>query len=134
EEGIIDHPIPRTEDGPRVPAVTGYRCIARSEIDRCSLVLAIPKTGRLHQVRRHLRHIHHPLVGDVNYGSGAINRHYRATYDTHPIALHASRLAFEHPITKERVAIIAPLPEDLGAPLDRLALPRAPRSSWDPLR
>ena len=91
--------------------------------DRCSLVVAMPETGRLHQIRRHLRHANHPLVGDVNYGSGEINRHYRATYDLHRLALHASQLAFTHPVTGARVVVDAPVPEDLGSVLLKLGLP-----------
>jgi tRNA pseudouridine65 synthase len=125
DAGVIDHPIPRREDGPRVPAITRYRCIARSPVDRCSLVLAAPETGRLHQVRRHLRHIDHPLVGDVTHGSGVINRHYRATYALHRLALHASLLAFEHPVTAARVEVTAPIPDDLGEALTLLGLPRS---------
>jgi tRNA pseudouridine65 synthase len=124
-EGTIDHPIPKAEDGPRVPAVTHFRLVARSSVDRCSLVEARPETGRLHQIRRHLRHISHPLVGDVTYGSGAINRHYRATYDLHRLALHASAIAFPHPVTGERIRVHAPMPDDLALALERLALPRA---------
>jgi len=122
--GTIDHPIPKSEGGPRVAALTRFRLVARSPVDRCSLVEALPETGRLHQVRRHLRHISHPLVGDVTYGSGAINRHYRATYDLHRLALHASEIAFPHPVTGERVHVRAPMPDDLGLALDRLQLPR----------
>jgi tRNA pseudouridine65 synthase len=126
--GIIDHPIPRSVEpsagAPRVPAVTRYQLIARSTVDRCSLVLAIPETGRGHQVRRHLRHLGHPLVGDVNYGRGEINRRYRAEYGLHRLALHAHAIAFAHPVTGATVAVTAPVPDDLGLPLTRLALPR----------
>jgi tRNA pseudouridine65 synthase len=125
EEGVVDHPIPKREDGPRVPALTRFRLVARSSVDRCSLVLAMPETGRLHQVRRHLRHVNHPLVGDVNYGSGVVNRHFRATYYLHRLALHAHLLAFAHPVTGARVEVVAPMPEDLGAPLAALGLDRA---------
>jgi tRNA pseudouridine65 synthase len=125
DEGVIDYPIPRREGGPRVPAVTRFRRIARSPVDRCSLVLAAPETGRLHQVRRHLRHIDHPLVGDVAHGSGVINRHYRATYGLHRLALHAHLLAFEHPVTSERIEVTAPIPDDLGDALTLLGLPRS---------
>jgi tRNA pseudouridine65 synthase len=124
-EGTIDHPIPKSEDGPRVPARTHFRLIARSPVDRCSLVLAVPETGRLHQIRRHLRHIDHPLVGDVAYGSGIINRHYRATYDLHRLGLHAARIVFVHPRTGARITVDAPMPADLGAALDQLGLPRS---------
>jgi tRNA pseudouridine65 synthase len=126
EGGVIDYAIPKSEDGPRVPALTRFALVARSTVDRCSLVHARPATGRLHQIRRHLRHINHPLVGDVAYGSGAINRHYRATYDLHRLALHACRLAFDHPVTGARVDVSVPVPEDLGSALDRLGLPRTP--------
>src|SRR3954470_13453327 len=126
--GTIDHPIPKSGDqgagAPRVPAVTRYELIARSTVDRCSLVLAIPETGRGHQVRRHLRHLGHPLVGDVNYGRGEINRRYRAEYGLHRLALHAHAIAFAHPVTGAPVAVTAPMPDDLGVPLARLALPR----------
>jgi tRNA pseudouridine65 synthase len=125
ESGTIDYPIQKKEDGPRVPALTRFRRLGRSEVDRCSLVLAMPETGRLHQIRRHLRHIDHPLIGDVKHGSGAINRHYRATYGLHRLALHASYVAFDHPLGGPRVVVTAPMPEDLGATLDALGLPRS---------
>jgi tRNA pseudouridine65 synthase len=123
DAGTIDYAIPKDEDGPRVPAVTRFRRIARSTVDRCSLVLAMPETGRLHQIRRHLRHINHPLVGDVKHGSGEINRHYRAAYALHRLALHASSLAFQHPVTGARVEVSAPVPPDLGSALALLGLP-----------
>jgi tRNA pseudouridine65 synthase len=127
--GSIDHAIPRSAEtgagAARVPAVTHYQLVARSTIDRCSLVLAIPETGRGHQVRRHLRHLGHPLVGDVNYGRGEINRRYRAEYGLHRLALHALDIAFDHPVTQARVAVTALMPDDLGLALERLALPRS---------
>jgi tRNA pseudouridine65 synthase len=122
-EGLIDYAIPRAEDGPRVEARTRFRLIRRSPVDRCSLVVAMPETGRLHQIRRHLRHVNHPLIGDVTYGSGSINRHYRAVYNFFRLGLHACRLAFEHPVTGTRVVVEAPVPDDLRATLEQLALP-----------
>jgi tRNA pseudouridine65 synthase len=124
EEGVVDHPVPRSEDGERVPAVTWYRTLASSKVARCSLVEARPRTGRFHQIRRHLKHLGHPLIGDVNYGSGALNREYRATWGLHRLALHAFSIAFDHPITGERLTISAPMPDDLGRVLDALLLPR----------
>ncbi len=123
--GVIDHAIPKREDGPRVPAVTRFRLIATSPVDRCSLVQAHPESGRLHQVRLHLKHINHPIVGDVNHGRGEINRHYRATYNLHRLALHAASISFTHPVTNLRIDVEAPIPDDLGVPLDALCLPRA---------
>jgi tRNA pseudouridine65 synthase len=128
-DGLIDYPIQKKEDGPRVPARTRFRRVATSTIDRCSLVMAMPETGRLHQIRRHLRHINHPLIGDVKHGSGEINRHYRATYALTRLGLHASEIAFTHPVTSDRIDVHAPVPEDLGGPLDRLGLPRSANAS-----
>jgi tRNA pseudouridine65 synthase len=126
ESGVIDHPIPKSEGGPRVPAVTRFVLVARSSVDRCALVLAMPETGRFHQVRRHLKHLGHPLIGDVNYGSGQLNRRFRARYALNRLGLHALAIAFEHPITGARVTITAPMPDDLALALERLALPREP--------
>jgi tRNA pseudouridine65 synthase len=123
DAGVIDHPVPKKEAGERVAARTRFRRIARSAVDRCSLVEAMPETGRLHQIRRHMKHLSHPVIGDVNYGSGEINRHYRAKYQLHRLALHAHFIAFTHPRTQARIAIAAPLPDDLGAALASLALP-----------
>jgi tRNA pseudouridine65 synthase len=123
DDGVIDYAIPKKEGGPKVPAVTRFRCLARSTIDRCSLVEAMPETGRLHQIRRHLRHINHPLVGDVRHGSGEINRHYRAQYNLCRLALHAQAIAFEHPVTGKRILVAAPLPDDLSNALVALGLP-----------
>ncbi|HEY4574521.1 MAG TPA: pseudouridine synthase [Thermoanaerobaculia bacterium] len=115
ESGVIDHPIPRDVGGPRVPAVTEFRRLAVFE--RYALVEARPRTGRLHQIRRHLKHLSHPLIGDVRYGKGEHNRLFRERFGLHRLALHALELAFEHPETDEPVRIVAPVPEDLAGPL-----------------
>jgi tRNA pseudouridine65 synthase len=114
EEGVIDHPISRVEDGPRVPAVTAFRRLATYE--RYALVEARPLTGRLHQIRRHFKHINHPLIGDVRYGKGEHNRLFRERFGLRRLALHALELAFDHPGTGERLRILAPVPEDLARP------------------
>ena len=121
--GTVDYAIPRaSDDGERVPAITHYQVLGQSEVDRCSLVLALPETGRLHQVRRHLRHLGHPLVGDVKYGSGEINRHYRAKYAFQRLGLHALDIGFAHPLSGERVEVTAPLPADFSGALEALGL------------
>lgn len=120
DEIEIDHPVPKTEGGERVAAVTWCRSLRRSPNDRCSLVEARPRTGRLHQIRRHLKHLSHPLVGDVRYGKGDINRHYRATWDLHRLALHALELELPHPMESGTLQLRAPIPEDLAEPLRRL--------------
>ncbi len=120
EEGVIDHPIPRDEDGPRVPAVTEFRRLAVFE--RYALVEARPLTGRRHQIRRHFKHLSHPLIGDVRYGKGEHNRLFRERFGLHRLALHALELAFEHPETRERWRIAAPVPEDLAGPLRAMGI------------
>lgn len=120
ESGVIDHPIPRDEGGPRVPAVTEFRRLATFE--RYALVEARPRTGRRHQIRRHLKHLSHPLIGDVRYGKGEHNRLFRERFGLHRLALHALELAFEHPGTGEPVRIVAPVPEDLAGPLRAMGL------------
>jgi tRNA pseudouridine65 synthase len=121
-EGMVDSPVPQSEDGPRVNALTRFRLLGTSTIDRCSLVCATPETGRLHQVRRHLKHAGHPLLGDVNYGKGDLNRRFRELYNLHRLALHARTISFVHPVTAERVCAVAPVPDDLALPLDALGL------------
>jgi tRNA pseudouridine65 synthase len=120
ETGTIDHPIPRREGGPRVESVTDYRCLAR--FGRYVLVAAHPRSGRLHQIRRHLKHISCPLIGDVRYGKGAHNRLFRDRYQLRRLALHAAVLRFIHPTLDAPVSIHAPIPADLAEPLRALAL------------
>jgi tRNA pseudouridine65 synthase len=124
-EGVIDSPVPQTEDGPRVAALTRYRLLGASALERCAMVEALPETGRLHQVRRHLKHLGHPLIGDVNYGKGDLNRHYRAAYGLHRLALHACTLAFSHPVSGVALRVVAPMPDDLAGPLAALGLAAA---------
>lgn len=123
EEGVIDHPIPRDEDGPRVPAVTEYRRLGTFE--RYSLVEAVPRTGRRHQIRRHLKHISHPLIGDVRYGKGEHNRLFRDRFGLCRLALHALEIAFAHPGDGRPLCLAAPVPEDLAGPLRAMGLPHA---------
>lgn len=107
----IDHPIPRDEDAERVPAVTH---LTRLEtFGRYALVEARPVTGRLHQIRRHCKHISCHLIGDVRYGKGEHNRIFREHHGLHRLALHAAHLAFDHPLGGARIAVDAPLAADL---------------------
>lgn len=124
----LDHPVPKKPKGAeRVDAVTAIRglasVLADPETGRAwSLVEARPRTGRVHQIRRHLRHLDHPIVGDVNYGPGDQNRLARVRFGLHRLALHAASLAFDHPETGERVEVRAEIPEDLAGPLAVLGL------------
>lgn len=112
DEGTIDLPIGRpdpehvrrgvVEGG--APSVTHYKVLER--YSDYSLVELLLETGRTHQIRVHMSHIGHPVLGDWLYeglNDALIQRQ----------ALHAARLTFTHPITKEKVTFEAPLPEDM---------------------
>jgi tRNA pseudouridine65 synthase len=120
EQGVIDHPVPRSPHGPRVPAVTEFRRLATFE--RYALLEVVPRTGRLHQIRRHLKHVSHPLIGDVRYGKGEHNRLFRDRFGLHRLALHALELAFDHPADGRRLRLVAPVPEDLAGPLRAMGM------------
>jgi tRNA pseudouridine65 synthase len=122
EQGVIDSPMAKREGGPDVESITEYSSLFVSD-RRLSLVEARPRTGRRHQIRRHLRRIDHPIAGDVNYGNGPDNRRYRAELGLYRLALHAKRLSFLHPASGERVTFESPVPEDLAEPLRRIGVP-----------
>ncbi len=115
-ELIIDHPVPKAEGGERIDALTSIHPIEHVEVEprEVTWVEARPKTGRFHQIRRHVKHINHPIIGDSNYGKGALNREFAKRYGLSRLALHASRIEFTHPDTSERVSFTASLPEDLS--------------------
>ncbi|MEQ8273211.1 MAG: pseudouridine synthase [Deltaproteobacteria bacterium] len=119
--GTIDHAIPRSEDGPRVPASSSWERLWVH--GRYAFVRVRPHSGRRHQVRRHMKHLGHPLIGDVRYGKGDHNRFFREHYGLHRLALHARSLRFVHPRTGAALEIVAPMPDDLRVPLARLGVP-----------
>ncbi len=120
ESGVIDNDVPKKEKGDRVPAVSEYRRIA--VVGRYSLVEVRPRTGRLHQIRRHMKHISCPLIGDVRYGKGEHNRYFRENYNLHRLALHCHGLALQHPRADKRLEIRAPLPEELASAFVKLGV------------
>jgi tRNA pseudouridine65 synthase len=127
ERGLVDHPIPRAPGEERVPAQTEYARLGTFE--RYALVLALPKTGRLHQIRRHLKHLSCPLIGDVLYGKGEHNRLFRERYALDRLALHAAALRFVHPVTEVAVTVRAPLRGSLEYCLEAIGLAIPARSA-----
>lgn len=110
-------------DKPPQAAITSFSCLASYEFpvavdkyptSRYSLVRAIPKTGRKHQIRRHLHHLGHPIIGDVSYGSGKHNRFFRERFGVHRLLLACTRVVFPHPVSGERLEVNAPLSEDFA--------------------
>jgi tRNA pseudouridine65 synthase len=110
----IDHAIPKGPGEERVPAVTDVRCL--ETFGRYALVEARPRTGRLHQIRRHLKHIACPLIGDVRYGKGEHNRIFRTQHALHRLALHCTTLTVPHP-EGGTLAVECALPADLAGAL-----------------
>jgi tRNA pseudouridine65 synthase len=112
EHVVIDHAIPKAPGEARVPAVTE---VWRTEtFGRYAVVEARPHTGRLHQIRRHLKHISCPLIGDVRYGKGEHNRLWREKLALHRLALHCTSLSVRHP-GGETLSLTCPIAEDMAA-------------------
>ncbi len=128
ESGIIDkalkyQPDKQAEafadkDAPAQEAVTHFERLACVELPiavgkwpcaRYSLVKAMPKTGRKHQLRRHFKHLLCPIVGDTNYGEGRHNKLFRDHFESHRLLLMAVQITFSHPATGETMCIKAPL-------------------------
>ncbi len=111
---------PAVQGGPQ-PALTRYRTLATAEFpvavdrypsSRYALVELEPLTGRRHQLRRHLKHLAHPVIGDATHGKGVHNRFFAARFGSRRLLLACTRLAFDHPVTGKRVTVAAaPAPE-----------------------
>ena len=114
----------------------GVKQPASSEFERIasfagfSLLRARIRTGRFHQIRRHLAHLRHHVVGDTKHGKGRINRALREEYGLPRLCLHAERLECAHP-GGGRLAVRAPLAPDLAAFFR--ALPDCPAALVDEL-
>ncbi len=123
ESGEIDHPLAAVPDsyapvagtGPK-PARTRFRRLGTVELphrvdryptSRYALLELHPNTGRRHQLRRHLAHVSHPIVGDSTYGKGRHNRLFAELYGVNRLLLACARLEFAHPVTGTRLVIDA---------------------------
>ncbi len=116
--GLIDHPLQADGQGLPQPATTRYTRLCRMELPiaigrypsaRYSLLEVFPETGRMHQIRRHFKHVFHPVIGDTTYGEGRHNRLFREVFDCDRLLLHSSNLAFDHPAEDRRLCLTAPL-------------------------
>lgn len=114
----VDHALSQEDGKAPQAAVTTIRTLARH--GRYAWVEAVPQTGRTHQIRRHLKHLSCPIIGDVRYGKGDHNRFFRTRYGFHRLALHAASIEVHDPSTHHAVRIEAPLPEILARTLEAL--------------
>ena len=111
-DGIIDYPLARTRDsrdpGPTREAVTVWSTAERFEVPtpvsryasaRSTLARLEPRMGRTHQLRRHMKHVFHPVIGDRKYGDDAHNQLFAEAFGSHRLMLAAVRVAFRHPFS-----------------------------------
>ncbi|UJB21956.1 pseudouridine synthase [Lysobacter gummosus] len=113
----VDHDLDGGPGKPlKKPAQTRFQVLARTELalpsagfetSRYALLRAQPQTGRFRQIRRHLKHLSHHMIGDTSHGDGRHNRSFRMM-GIHRMLLHAQRLAFTHPGSGERLRATAP--------------------------
>lgn len=139
EEGVIEHALRykkdkiadkhRRDDDLVQEATTFYRTLSTTTVDhkigkfeqqRYSLVELQPKTGRKHQIRRHLNHIHHPIIGDVKYGDRHHNHFFNDWLEQHRLYLAATSLNLSHPVTQEPMTIEAPLESSFLTAVEQL--------------
>lgn len=128
ESGVIDYPLKEQldkiadrrarRDKPPQQAVTRYRrlatvelpvCVERYPQSRYSLVEVLPQTGRKHQIRRHFKHIAHPIIGDAKHGKGVHNRFFQQHYECHRLLLACVEMRLLHPVTGEELCLRATL-------------------------
>lgn len=111
----IDYPLAK-ENGTIQEAFTSFVTLKRAELDiafgkhptsRYSLVEAQPTTGRMHQLRRHFAHIFYPIIGDRKHGCNKQNKFFKEEWEMTTMLLHASELAFIHPVTRQEIEIKA---------------------------
>jgi tRNA pseudouridine65 synthase len=153
EQGEIDYPLKETldrmtdakadQDKPAQPAVTNYLRRTTAELDypvgryascRYSLLELYPQTGRKHQIRRHLKHIFHPIVGDTTYGDGKHNSFFRQQLGLHRLMLAATGLSFKHPITGQQIELNAPLDDEYNAACNALGWSEIIQDLTQPMR
>ena len=115
DEITVDYPL--TNDKGKVQeALTRFKTLKRSELEipfgkfttsRYSLIEAYPKTGRMHQIRKHLNHLRHPIIGDRPHGCNKQNRLFKERWNMTTMMLHAKELQMTHPITEEPLCLAA---------------------------
>lgn len=130
-EDLIDHPLTSERSNKLQEAQTRYRVLAESEIpfnstgryptSRYSLLEVDLLTGRTHQIRRHLAHIRHYIIGDKKHGDNKQNIFFEKHFGLNNLLLHAWKLSLTHPVSGEKITLSCPPPthfqkimQDLG--------------------
>lgn len=120
KSAMIDHPLKSERSGRMQESQTSYQVLAEAEIpfnttgryptSRYSLLELKPKTGRTHQIRRHLAHLRHYILGDKKHGDNKQNQFFEKQFGMENLLLHARKLEFRHPISSENISVLAQLP------------------------
>jgi tRNA pseudouridine65 synthase len=119
EKMTINSPIKNDESGKYQTAltqlnllesVTFEKAVVPYPTSRYSLVTLEPKTGRTHQLRKHMNKIAHPIIGDPKHGNRHHNHAFQDWFGNDKLFLHAQSISFEHPETHEKISVTAPLP------------------------
>ena len=120
DELFLDYPL-TNDDGKIQEAQTFFKCLFKSELSipfgkhptsRYSLIEAIPKTGRMHQIRKHLNHLRHPIIGDRPWGCNKQNKLFLEKWELNNMLLHAESLKFKHPLSFKEIELKAELPTE----------------------
>lgn len=139
-DGVIDHPLSRrfdpaerrpatAADAPAQHAVTRFRRLATVELphqvdryptSRYALLELQPETGRRHQIRRHLKHLSHPIIGDATFGKGRHNRLFTTLFGSARLLLACTRMTLAHPVSGHSLSLRAPLAADFLHVVDAL--------------
>jgi tRNA pseudouridine65 synthase len=149
ESGEIDHALVRRYDdyevihenaeSPSQQAVTRFRRLAVCELpyavdryptSRYALLELQPLSGRRHQLRRHLKHIAHPIIGDATYGKGRHNRLFQTMFGCQRMLLASVETHLTHPVTGQALTLRAPLAADFAAVLRQLGWVDCLPSQW----
>lgn len=128
DDGTIDYPL-INDKGKTQDAITVFRTLKKAELDvpfgkfetsRYSLVEIYPKTGRLHQIRKHFAHLRHPIIADRPHGCNKQNRLFKEKWNMDTMLLHAKQLNFIHPLTQKNINIEAPIQSEFKRMMELL--------------
>lgn len=120
DHGSINYGL-KNEKGKEQEAYTEFKTLEKVELEipfgkyqtqRYSLVEVTPKTGRMHQIRKHFAHILHPIIGDRPHGCNKQNKLFKEKYHMNTMLLHGRLMEFSHPVTGELISISAPLQDE----------------------
>lgn len=127
----VDYPLAKETWLEKKEAITHFEQLSKVEIPvaigrydtaRYTVVKAMPETGRRHQIRRHLSHLRHPIIGDKRHGDVKHNRHWKEQFGISRMLLHAQSLQFTHPFEEQRIDIAAPIDSKFQEALDLLGI------------